>query len=150
MSESFESRLMRWKFNFFPAYRACGARLTYVASDFLEMRVRLDLKRKTRNYVGTLFGGSMYAAVDPIYMMMLIKTLGPDYIVWDKAATIQFKRPGRSTLYADFIINSSELATIKSELKTKHSIDRVYPVNLVDDQGVVHASVEKTVYVRKK
>ncbi len=150
MSESFESRLMRWKFNFFPAYRACGARLTYVAADFLEMRVRLDLKRKTRNYVGTLFGGSMYAAVDPIYMMMLIKTLGSDYIVWDKAATIQFKKPGRSTLYADFIINSSELATIKSELKTKHSIDRVYPVNLVDDQGVVHASVEKTVYVRKK
>jgi acyl-coenzyme A thioesterase PaaI-like protein len=150
VSESFESQLMRWKFNFFPAYRACGARLTYVAADFLEMRVRLDLKRKTRNYVGTLFGGSMYAAVDPIYMMMLIKILGPDYIVWDKAATIQFKKPGRSTLYADFILESSEIDAIKSELQTKHSIDRVYPVNLVDDQGVVHASVEKTVYVRKK
>ena len=150
MSESFESKLMRWKFNFFPAYRASGARLTYVSSDFLEMRMKLRLTRATRNYVGTLFGGSMYASVDPIYMMILIKVLGPEYVVWDKAATIRFKKPGKTTLCARFIIDKSELAVIKSELNTQHSIDRIYNVDLTDEAGVIHASVEKVVYIRRK
>lgn len=150
MAESFESKLMRWKFNFFPAYRASGARLTYISSDFLEMRMKLALTRDTRNYVGTLFGGSMYASVDPIYMMILIKNLGADYIVWDKAATIRFKKPGRSTLYATFAIDRNELAEIKTKLAAQHSIDRIYNVDLLDSAGVIHASVEKVVYIRKK
>lgn len=150
MSESFESKWMRWKFNFFPAYRSSGARLTYISSDFLEMRIELPLKRQTRNYVGTMFGGSMYASVDPIYMMMLIKNLGSDYIVWDKAANIRFKKPGKSTLHAVFKLDQNELNTIKSLAATQHSVDRIYNVELTDSTGVVHALIEKTLYIRKK
>src|SRR5262250_862262 len=100
MAESFESRRLRWLFNWIPAYRGTGARVTYVASDFREVRVRLPLSWRTRNYVGTIFGGSLYGAVDPVYMIMLIKILGPGYTVWDKAATIRFLKPGRATLFA--------------------------------------------------
>src|SRR6266496_6489335 len=96
------ARLLRWKFNLFPAYRGTGARVTYIADDFHEVRVHLPLSWRTRNAVGTIFGGSMYGAVDPIYMIMLIQLLGRDYVVWDKAATIRFRRPGQTTLYATF------------------------------------------------
>ncbi len=150
MAESFKSKWMRWKFSFFPAYRASGARLTYISSDFLEMHMKLPLMRTTRNYVGTMFGGSMYASVDPIYMIILINALGPEYVVWDKAATIRFKKPGKDTLYARFVIDPAELEVIKSELKSKHSVDRIYNVDLVDQAGVVHASVEKVLYIRRK
>ena len=74
---------MRWKFNSFPAYRGTGARVTYIAADFREVRIRLPLSWRTRNVVGTIFGGSMYGAVDPIFMIMLIRLLGADYVVWD-------------------------------------------------------------------
>lgn len=97
---------MRWAFNFFPAFRGTGAWITYIAWDYLEVRVRLPLSWRTRNYVGTIFGGSMYAAVDPFFMIMLIKRLGPRYVVWDKAASIRFRKPGRSTLYARFVISA--------------------------------------------
>ena len=63
----------------------------------MEVRVKIPLNWKTRNGVGTIFGGSLYAAVDPIYMTMLIKLLGPDYLVWDKSAAIRFLKPGRGT-----------------------------------------------------
>ena len=150
MPESFQSRRMRWGFNLFPAYRGTGARITYMASDYREVRVRLPLSWRTRNYVGTIFGGSLYGAIDPIYMIMLIKILGPEYVVWDKAATIRFRRPGRSTLFARFVIEEEEIATIRRLAGESRSIDRVYRVDLADSGGVVHASVEKTVYIRRR
>lgn len=149
MPESFASRLLRWRFNFFPAYLGTGGRVTYVAADFREVRVTLPLNWRTRNYVGTIFGGSLYGAVDPLYMIMLIKILGPGYTVWDKAATIHFVRPGRSTLSARMAIDEEEVQTIRRLLETLPSIDRVYRVDLSDEDGLVHASVEKTVYIRK-
>ena len=150
MPESWASRRMRWGFNFFPAFRGTGARVTYISGDFREVRVKLPLSWRTRNYVGTIFGGSFYGAVDPHYMIMLIKILGPGYVVWDKAAAIRFKKPGRGTLYARFAISEEEIVTIRRLLETESSIDRVYNVDLTDAAGVVHASVEKTVYIRRE
>ncbi len=147
--ESFQSRLLRWKFNLFPAYRGTGGRVRYVASDFREIEVVLPLSWRTRNYVGTIFGGSMYGAIDPMYMIMLIHCLGPDYVVWDKAAAIRFLKPGKSTLHATFRLDDVELEAIRAELTTKRSIDRVYAVELVDAEGTPHAVMEKTIYVKK-
>jgi acyl-coenzyme A thioesterase PaaI-like protein len=150
MAESWRSRVYRWGFNLFPAYRGTGARITYIADDWREVRVKLALTLRTRNYVGTIFGGSMYGAVDPIYMIMLIHCLGSDYIVWDKAATIRFKKPGRSTLYAHFTLDAAELAAIRSAAEAARSIDRIYTVELKDAAGIVHAVIEKTLYIRRK
>ena len=124
--------------------------MKYIAPDWSEVRLEIPLSWRTRNYVGTVFGGSMYGAVDPIYMLMLIKRLGPDYIVWDKAATIRFKRPGRSTLRASFVITDDEIASVKSALETERSLDRVYSVDLVDSSDVVCATVEKVLYIRHR
>ena len=150
MAESIKSRLLRWYFNFIPAYRRTGGRVTYIADDFLEIHVKLPLNWKTRNYVGTTFGGSMFAAVDPIYMVMFIHGLGRDYVVWDKAASIQYRKPGRSTLYAKMKVQPEELDAIRKELEQAENLDRVYQVDLVDQDGTVCASVEKTIYFRKK
>jgi acyl-coenzyme A thioesterase PaaI-like protein len=150
MPESLKTKVMRWGFNFFPAYRSTGARITYIASDWREMRIKLPLSWRTRNIVGTIFGGSMYGAVDPIYMVMLIKVLGPEYIVWDKAASIQFKKPGKRTLYATFNLAQGEINEIKAALGSSSSIERIYHVELVEADGIVHAAVEKTVYIRRK
>jgi acyl-coenzyme A thioesterase PaaI-like protein len=150
MPESMRTRLARWGFNWFPAYRGTGARITYIAHDFREIRIRLPLGLRTRNYVGTIFGGSMYGAVDPIYMVMLIRNLGPEYIVWDKAASIRFRRPGRTTLHARFVIDGAELDAIRDALSRSPALDRTYTVDLADAEGTVHATVEKVIHIRRK
>ena len=150
MPESWQSRWMRWKWAFFPPWRGTGARVVYISSDFREVRVELPLSWRTRNYVGTIFGGSLYGAVDPVYMIQLMQILGRGYVVWDKAATIRFRKPGRSKLTATFKIEEAEVNTIRQLTANGDPVDRVYNVDLVNAEGVVHASVEKTIYIRKR
>ncbi len=148
--ESAVSKAARWRFNRFPAYRRTGAQVTFIAGDWAEIRIRLPLDRRTRNYVGTMFGGSMYAAVDPVYMMMLIRRLGPEFIVWDRSAEIRFRRPGRDTLFASFSVDDDEVDEIRSILGREASVDRTYQTALVDRLGQVHALVEKTIHIRRR
>jgi len=148
--ESWRSRVTRWGFNWFPAYRGTGARIEHIASDWTEVRIRLPLSWRTRNYVGTIFGGSLYGAIDPIYMIMLIKLLGKDYEVWDKAATIRFKKPGRSTLRATFRLDDGELDQIKREVATSGRTERTYTVELKDGEGNVCMSCDKLLTIRAR
>lgn len=150
MRESLASRLRRLGFNLFPAYRGTGGRITYIAHDWAEVHVRVRLGWRTRNYVGTIFGGSMYGAVDPIYMIMLMKRLGPGYVVWDKAATIRFLKPGRGTLRARFVLPDREVEEVRELLLGRRSVDRTYGVDLVDEEGDACATVEKVLYVRRR
>jgi acyl-coenzyme A thioesterase PaaI-like protein len=150
MAESFRSRLARWGFNWFPAFRRTGGRLVYIAEDWREVRVKLSFNRKTRNYVGTMFGGSLYAATDGIYMVMLLKVLGPGYVVWDKSASIRFRKPCRTTVYATFAIDAREIDAIRERAATEPKLDRQYQVDWAGGDGTVYASVETTIHIRRK
>jgi acyl-coenzyme A thioesterase PaaI-like protein len=114
------------------------------------MRVKLPLSWRTRNYVGTIFGGSMYGAIDPMFMFMLIKILGPDYIVWDKAATIRFRRPGRGTLTATLALSPEVVRDIKTAADQTGKTEKDFVVDLVNASGEVHASFTKLVSIRRR
>ncbi len=92
----------------------------------------------------------MYDSIDPIYMVMLIKILVPEYIVWDKVASIRFKKPGTDTLFAKFVITDEEINTTMAALTTLPSVERVYHAELIDAEGVVHAAIDKTMYIKRK
>lgn len=142
--------LMKIGFNLHPAYRASGGRVDYVAPDLTRMRVRLDLRRSTRNMFGTLFGGSLFSVTDGPLPTLLMAALGPDVVVWDAEAHIRFLVPGRTTLYADFTIIATELTEIRAALAEDGKTRRTHTVELKDEQGIVHAVVERTVYIADK
>ncbi|UIP00488.1 DUF4442 domain-containing protein [Halobaculum sp. CBA1158] len=143
------ARLFRLAFSYYPSFWSTGATLASLAPDFSAAEVELPLTWRTRNGMGTLFGGSMYGAVDPVYVVLLQRRLGDGFTVWDRAAEIRFRKPGRSTLYATFEVPDAEIREIRESLDPGESCDRVYDVDLVDSEGTVHAEVEKTVYVRR-
>tara|TARA_R110000764_G_scaffold176096_1_gene262393 strand:+ start:1581 stop:2057 length:477 start_codon:yes stop_codon:yes gene_type:complete len=143
MKESFESKLWRWGGNLFPAYRRTGARVTYVAADFHEVHIEIPSNWKTRNHMGITWGGGLYAALDPIFGVMLSKILGRQYRVIDKKAAIHFKRPGKTMLFAEFRLSQKELNDIHDELQVRSKLTRNYVIDLVDKQGVIHCSCEK-------
>ena len=150
MIESLKSRLTRILFNYFPIFWSTGAKITYLAADFKEVHIKLPLSWRTRNYVGTIFGGSMFSATDVLYFLLVVKNIGEDYIVWDKASSIRFKKPGKGTLYTKAVISDEEIEIIKTELRNIDKIDRVYYLDLIDEAGDICASVEKTIHIQNK
>lgn len=139
-------RRLRW----WPPFLGAGIRVTRVAADFRTIEVEMRLKFFNRNYVGTHFGGSLYSMCDPWFMVMLIENLGPDYIVWDKAATIRFKKPGRGAVKATFHIPSERIAEIKSQAETQAKLEPQFQAVVTDVEGNVVAEVDKLLYVRRK
>ena len=150
MSESILTKIKRWGFNFYPVYRRTGARIGYIDDSWREIRISIPLRFWTRNYYGTISGISMFGGVDPIYMVMLIKLLGPQYLVWDKQATSRFIKPGKNKLSARFVIDDAELDLIRSKLEAEPSVTRTYHIDLVDTEGIVCASVDKVIHIRKR
>jgi len=150
LSPSWRARMVRLGFNFHPAFRGTGGRVVHVAKDLRHIRIRLALSWKTRNIVGSLYGGSLFAITDGAHPMMLMAALGDDYIVWDKAASIRYRKPGYTTLYGDFVLRKEEIAEIRAALLDVPELERTFLVELKDDQGTVHTIVERTVYIAEK
>lgn len=136
--------------NFWPPFIGAGIRIAEVSTDFRYVRVELKRRLWTSNYVGTQFGGSMFSMTDPFYMVMLIVNLGSQYIVWDKASSIRYIKPGKTKLTAEFKLSDEQIAEIKAAVDREGKIDHVMPVDIYDTNGVHIASVEKVLYIRKK
>lgn len=136
--------------NFWPPFLGAGIRVKRIAPDMKAIDVEMKLRFWNANYVGTHFGGSLFAMTDPFYMLMLIANLGPGYIVWDKAASIRYKRPGRSTMRAEFRLADSQIEEIREQLKTLPKYEPVFSAEVKDEQGTVVAEVEKVLHIKRK
>jgi len=142
--------IYKYGFNWSPMYRRTTARLTEVSDDLHYVKIRLKLNYKNRNYAVSMFGGSMLSATDPIYMIQLIQILGDDYVVWDKAVTAKYKRPGKSTIYGEFVFTKEEIEALKNQLKTKQQVDIIKTMQLVNTKAEVIAEFSKTLYIAQK
>jgi acyl-coenzyme A thioesterase PaaI-like protein len=145
---TFRQRLLEKLINFYPPLLGAGIHSRTVDERTVEVEMKLNVFN--RNIVGVHFGGSLYAMCDPWFMLILMRLLGDNYIVWDKAASIQFKRPGRGTVKARFHIPKEREDQIRSKADQHIKIEPTFSVDVMDEQGQVIAQVEKLLYVRKK
>ncbi|MGL1889640.1 MAG: DUF4442 domain-containing protein [Reichenbachiella sp.] len=143
-------RIFKFMFNIAPMYRGTGAKVVEVSDDLHYFKIRLGLNYRTKNYVGVIYGGHLYSSVDGIYMIQLMNILGDNYVVWDKSASIRFRRPANQTLYAEFFIEPDLVEQIQSDIAIQKEKDYTLHVNLVDKYGVVYAEVEKVIYIASK
>jgi hypothetical protein len=143
------AHLRRWV-NLWPPFLGAGIRVVHIAPDMMAIDVEMKLRWWNANYVGTHFGGSLFAMTDAFYMLMLIAKLGREYIVWDKAASIRYRKPGKGTVRAEFRLSDAQLDDIREKLKTLLKYEPVFSVDVKDAAGVVIASVEKVLHIRRK
>jgi acyl-coenzyme A thioesterase PaaI-like protein len=136
--------------NLWPPFFFAGIKVIRIAEDWREIEVEMRLGRLNRNYVGTHFGGSLFAMTDPFYMLMLLHVLGRDYIVWDKSATIDFVKPGRGTVTARFRLEEDRLAEIRAATSDGSKMLPVFHCDIRDTAGDVVARLDRTIYVRRK
>jgi acyl-coenzyme A thioesterase PaaI-like protein len=142
--------LFKTYLNLWGPYRGAGIRVTEVAPDFGRIVVELRALRTNRNAVGTHFGGSLYAMCDPFYMLMFISRLGQGYVIWDKAASIDFERPGKGTVRAVFTLTPEDDAKVRRETENGARYTPTFVVEVMDEQGQRVARIEKVLYFRRK
>ncbi len=135
--------------NLYPPFLGAGIRVRR-SPDGTGFEVRMKLTALNRNYVGTHFGGSLYSMCDPFFMLILMRALGPEYVVWDKAAAIRFLRPGRGTVRASFRVGAERLEQIRREADADGRSEPVFTATVVGEDGEAVAEVEKTLYVRRR
>ena len=148
--ESFSSWKFRMLMNWYPMYFGTGGKILFWAGDHMELHIRLRLNVWTYNYVGTIFGGSLFAAADPFYMLMLFKALGYRYVVWDKSASIRFKKPGKTTLFARYRISEEDFNLIKGTVEEKGETSHTFVIQWMDKNQVVYAEIERQCYIAEK
>ncbi len=148
--ESWTAETLRERINSYPPYAGAQIRVTSVADDASEIHVEMPLNERNVNLVGTHFGGSLYAMVDPHLMILLTLRLGPEYVVWDQSAVIEFLRPGRGTVHATIRVTESEIEAIRSATADGGKHLPEWRLEIQDEQGDVVATVLKTLYVRRR
>lgn len=146
-----KSTIFKSLFNISPMYRRSCGRIIQTSEDMSYVLVRIKLSWRNVNYNGSIFGGSLFSATDPIYMIQYIELLGHDYVVWDKSAKIYFKKPARETVYAEFVVTPSEVEEVKQQVELNGAYTFNKEVNITNkDKTIVYAIAEKEIYVATK
>lgn len=143
-------RKLRFGYNIFPPFVGAGVSVDYIASDWMEARVSMPLRWYNRNAVGTHFGGSLYSMVDPHLMLMLMGALGSDFVVWDQAASIRFKKPGKGRVHATIRLSDADLDRIRAATAGGDAFRPEFDLEIRDEDNDLVAQVHKTIYVRRK
>jgi hypothetical protein len=143
-------RHMRQTMNFWPPFLGAGIRVTRLQPDWRAIDVEMKLRFWNANFVGTHYGGSLYSMTDPFYMLMLMENLGRDYIVWDKSASIRFRKPGKGKMLASFRLTEEQIESIRQQLQTVEKVEPTFLVQVTDETGEVVAEVQKLLHVRRK
>ena len=150
MKSKLRTFVFRQILNIWPCIRGTGVRIVALTEDFTYLKVRLPLSWRTRNLVGTIYGGSLYASTDPFYMLMLIEILGKDFVVWDKGCTIRFKRPAKETLWAEFRVTPEMLVDVRKKVAESNEADFIWTIEYKNKAGTVYATFDKVLYVATK
>ena len=146
-----KSKVLKYGMNLSPMYRRTTAKVIYISEDFKEIKIKLPFSYKNANYVNTIFGGSMFSAVDPFPMTQLMNLIGDEYVVWDKAAEIFFRRPAKEDLFADFIYTDEEIDEIKKKAQEQDEFEIIKSTKLTNkDKSIVYCEVRKRVYIADK
>lgn len=143
-------RWFRHLVNIYPPYLGAGVRVTEIAPDWRRLRVEMPLRWYNHNYVGTHFGGSLYSMTDPFLMIMVLRNLGSDYIVWDKAASIEYVTPGRGRVRAEFSLTEEVLDDLRAHTAGGEKYLRWFAIDVVGPDDEVVARVRRQLYVRRK
>jgi len=141
---------LRFGMNLWSPFRATGIRVKHIAPDYREVEVELSLKWHNRNYIGTHFGGSLYAMTDPFYMLMLIHVLGPEYFVSHKSGEIEYLLATRERVHARFTLDDATIADIKAHTAAGEKYLPQFGIEVKDEAGEIVARVAHTLYIRKR
>jgi len=146
----FTPKSLKRLLNLYPPYLGAGVKITHISEDWRELHVGMSLRWFNRNAVNTHFGGSLYSMIDPHIMLLLMQVLGKEYLVWDKAADIEFIKASKKKVRTIIKITDKDLEDIVLMTEQGEKYFPEFIVDVIDEDNELVARVKKTIYVKKK
>lgn len=146
---SFHQKFLKLIINLYPPMLGAGIKVKFLSRE-KKILVSMKLRFYNKNYVGTHYGGSLYSMCDGWFMVLLMDNLGPEYLVWDKSGSIDYKRPGRSTVRAEFFIPEERYQEIREKVNREGRTEEEFSVDVRDEKGDTVVSVTKIISIRKR
>ncbi len=144
------AKLLRHCMNLWPPFWGAGIKVEKIAKDYRSAKVSLRHGLLNRNIVGVHFGGSLFAMTDPFFMVMFSENLGQNYVLWDQAGKIEFLKPGKGKVIAEFQITQEQIDSLANAASSGEKVLKDFSVDVKDKLGDTVARITKTLYVRKK
>src|SRR5262245_41251177 len=141
---------LRRLINLWPPFLFNSVHVLSISEDWSKTVVRLKLRFWNRNYVGTQFGGNLFAMGDPWWMLMTMHRLGKQYLVWDKAGAIEFVAPGKGDVFGTFELSEEAVQEMRAAAADGSKVVRWFETEMKTRDGTVVARVRKQIYVRLK
>lgn len=143
-------RRMKFVLNIYPPYLFAGIRVNEIDPLWRELHVSMKLRWFNRNAVGTHFGGSLYSMMDPHLMLLLMQTLGSDYVVWDKSAEIEFIKPGKGRVHSIIRITDAHREEIRRKTEGGDVYRPRFELTILDEESDIVATVTKVLHIRRR
>lgn len=146
-------RTLKWALNFYPPLFFQRIWIRRFHKGFRGVDVKIANSFLNRNYNGSIFGGTIYAATDPFFALLfdqLMQRKGYKLRVWLKSGSIQYLKPGHTALYFTLTITDEMIAEAEKALTEYGKFVKAYPIALYNKKGELCATASNEVYLRNK
>jgi acyl-coenzyme A thioesterase PaaI-like protein len=126
----------------------------HIQAEFTGIDVKIYKSFLNINANKTVFGGTIFSALDPIHSLLLdqiFKSKGMDNtIAWLKSAKIEYLRPGHTDLVFSVRLSPDEIENAYQAILTKGKIIQTFTTEIFDKNGVLCALSHNEIYIRNR
>ena len=144
-------RFAKWILRLYPPLLFQRVQVLEIGAGFRTCRVRVRRSLLNRNLNGTIFGGAIFCAADPIYAILYWQVFarrGARLECWLKAATIRYRKPASTHIELHFTLTDEDIEKLEAQLEAGGRGDRVHCAQAIDAHGQVCAEIETRVHLR--
>jgi len=118
---------------------------------FRGVRVKIIKSIFNKNYNGSIFGGTIFAAADPFYPVLFDRVLNNGdrkLRIWSKSSKIDFLKPALSSVSFSIILTDTDIELAIQTLNTNGKYEHCFLIEIFDNNNEVCASLMNEVYIR--
>ena len=145
-------RVLKWAMCLYPPLLFQRIWVKKFHPGFRGVDVKISNSFLNRNYNGSIFGGTIYAATDPFHAILfdqLMQRKGYKVRVWLKSGSIQYLKPGLTSLHFTIKITDEMIAEAEQTIKANKKFVKTYPIELFNKNGELCATALNEVYLRQ-
>lgn len=143
---------LKWGLRLYPPFFFQRIWVKKILDNFLGAEVKINKSLLNINSNKTIFGGTIFSAIDPFYPILLDQYFKHQGILrtvaWLKTAHIDYIKPGRHDLYVSFHLKEEVLLEALQTIKKEGKVVKTFQTQVFDKHGTLCAVAHNEIYIR--